>query len=97
MDGTQQRSTSPPAAVDPAFEPLTERDLAYQLAQVVADRRNELGWSQTELGKEAGMKQPHVSRLESANKLPNLTTLLRLANAMGVKLVVTLEKDQEKS
>ncbi|MET8342496.1 helix-turn-helix domain-containing protein [Streptomyces microflavus] len=95
MDGTQQRATSPPAAVDPAFEPLTERDLAYQLAQVVADRRNELGWSQTELGVEAGMKQPHVSRLESANKLPNLSTLLRIANAMGAKLVVKLEEPEQ--
>lgn len=41
------------------------------------------------------MKQPHISRLESANKLPSLTTLLRIANAMGVKLNVTLEKDQK--
>ncbi|MEV8399267.1 helix-turn-helix domain-containing protein [Streptomyces niveus] len=95
MDGTQQRATSPPAAVDPDFEPLTERDLAYQLAQVVADRRNELGWSQSELGEEAGMRQPHVSRLESANKLPNLSTLLRIANAMGAKLVVQLEKPEQ--
>ncbi|WP_329147177.1 helix-turn-helix transcriptional regulator [Streptomyces sp. NBC_01456] len=97
MDGTPQRATSPPAAVDSDFEPLTERDLAYQLAQVVADRRNELGWSQSELGAKAEMRQPHISRLESANKLPNLTTLLRIANAMGVKLVVTLERDPEKS
>ncbi|MEW2498521.1 helix-turn-helix transcriptional regulator [Streptomyces nodosus] len=94
MDDIRHHATSPPV-LEPEFEPLTERDLAYLVAQAVADRRNELGWSQGELGVRTGMKQPHISRLESANKLPSLTTLLRIANAMGVKLNVTLEKDQK--
>ncbi|MET9360422.1 helix-turn-helix transcriptional regulator [Streptomyces sp. NPDC006632] len=94
MDGTQHRATSPPDT-QTAFEPLTERDLAYIVAQAVAARRSELGWSQGELAEQVGMRQPHISRLESANKLPNLSTLLRIANAMGTKLVVTLEKDQD--
>ncbi|MFC9505447.1 multiprotein-bridging factor 1 family protein [Streptomyces sp. NPDC057002] len=96
MSDVQQRNTSPPRTVPATFQPLTERDLAYAIAQAVADARNELGWSQRQLGDEADMKQPHVSRLESASKLPQLSTLLRIANAMGVKLVVTLEKDVEK-
>ncbi|WP_329155942.1 helix-turn-helix transcriptional regulator (plasmid) [Streptomyces sp. NBC_01456] len=94
MDDIRHHATAPPG-LEPEFEPLTERDLAYLVAQAVADRRNELGWSQGELGVRTGMKQPHISRLESANKLPSLTTLLRIANAMGVKLNVTLEKDQK--
>ncbi|MER7688213.1 helix-turn-helix transcriptional regulator [Streptomyces sp. NPDC097610] len=94
MDDIRHHATAPPG-LEPGFEPLTERDLAYLVAQAVADRRNELGWSQGELGVRTGMKQPHISRLESANKLPSLTTLLRIANAMGVKLNVTLEKDQK--
>ncbi|MGW1261230.1 helix-turn-helix domain-containing protein [Streptomyces drozdowiczii] len=93
MDDLQQRATSPPPTTTP-FEPLTERDLAYAVAQVVADRRNQLGWSQRELAEEVGMKQPHVSRLESANKLPHLDTLLRIANAMGAKLVVKFEEPE---
>ncbi|MFF1693088.1 helix-turn-helix domain-containing protein [Streptomyces sp. NPDC058257] len=94
MDDLQQRATSPPPTQTP-FEPLTERDLAYIVAQAVADRRNELGWSQRELGEKVGMKQSHISRLESANKLPNLGTLLRIANAMGANLVVKLEKPEQ--
>lgn len=94
MENIRQRSTTPPG-VESEFEPLTERDLAYLVAQAVADRRNELGWSQGELGDQAGMKQPQISRLESANKLPSLTTLLRIANAMGIKLNVTFEKDHK--
>lgn len=94
MSDAQQNATSPPHTATP-FEPLTERDLAYAIAEAVANCRNSNGWSQRELAEAAGMKQPHISLLESANRLPTLNVLLRIANAMGAKLVVTLEKDQE--
>ncbi|MGW1180185.1 helix-turn-helix domain-containing protein [Streptomyces drozdowiczii] len=93
MDDLQRHATSPPHTETP-FEPLSERDLAYIIAQAIADRRNQLGWSQRELAEKVGMKQPHVSRLESANKLPHLDTLLRIANAMGTNLVVKFEEPE---
>ncbi len=87
-----QRHTAPPATLSPAFQPLTEDELAYRVALAIAARRQELGWSQAELAKRVGMRQPHISRLESHTKLPSLTTLLRIANAMGAQLVITLER-----
>ncbi|MFJ8017684.1 helix-turn-helix domain-containing protein [Streptomyces sp. NPDC096339] len=69
---------------------LKERDLAYQIAQAVHDRRTSLGWSQRRLAETAGMRQPHVSRLEAAKSLPSLDVLRRVAEAMGADLVVSL-------
>ncbi|MER7000988.1 helix-turn-helix transcriptional regulator [Streptomyces sp. NPDC000410] len=69
---------------------LEERDLAYRIAQAVHDRRTELGWSQRQLADAAGMRQPHVSRLEAARSLPSLDVLRRVAEAMGTDLTVAL-------
>ncbi|MFE7115302.1 helix-turn-helix domain-containing protein [Streptomyces sp. NPDC057654] len=68
---------------------FADRELAYQIAQAVYERRTELGWSQRELAERSGMKQPHVSRLESARRMPQLDVLRRVAEAMGTDLVVT--------
>lgn len=69
---------------------LGERDLAYRIAQAVYDRRTELGWSQRQLAEAAGMRQPHVSRLEAARSLPSLDVLRRVAEALGTDLTVCL-------
>ncbi|MFD9452533.1 helix-turn-helix domain-containing protein [Streptomyces sp. NPDC059985] len=69
---------------------LDDRDLAYRIAQAVFDRRTELGWSQKQLAEAAGMRQPHVSRLEAARSLPSLDVLSRVAEALGTDLMVCL-------
>ncbi|WP_405978984.1 helix-turn-helix domain-containing protein [Streptomyces sp. NBC_00158] len=76
-----------PRKIDDEIE---ERDLAYRIAQAVYDRRMELGWSQRQLAEAAGMRQPHVSRLEAARSLPSLDVLNRVAEAMGADLTVRL-------
>ncbi|MEU8773422.1 helix-turn-helix transcriptional regulator [Streptomyces sp. NPDC048606] len=73
-----------------ADDELDERDLAYRIAQAVHDRRTRLGWSQRNLAEAAGMRQPHVSRLEAAKSLPSLDVLRRVAEAMDTDLVVSL-------
>lgn len=46
-------------------------------------------WSQAELGERAGMRQNAISRLEDAESgTPSITTLLRLARAFDVALLV---------
>jgi transcriptional regulator with XRE-family HTH domain len=46
-------------------------------------------WSQAELGKRAGMRQNAISRLEDAESgTPSINTLLRLARAFDVALLV---------
>jgi len=51
--------------------------------------REQRGWSQEELGKRTGMKQSAISRLEDPDYgTLNLKTLLRLASAFDVALLV---------
>nr|WP_258017423.1 helix-turn-helix transcriptional regulator [Streptomyces noursei] len=62
------------------------------MAQAVFERRNELGMSQEELSAKAGTKQPRISVVESASKLPSLELLTRIASALGMRLTVNFEQ-----
>lgn len=42
------------------------------------------GWSQTKLGSEAGFTQAQISRLESGRREPRISTVRKLAEALGV-------------
>ena len=53
--------------------------------------RKELGLTQSELGKRAGISQPNITRFESGNYNPSLEFLVKIAGAMGEKVKVTLE------
>ena len=53
--------------------------------------RKELGLTQSELGKRAGISQPNITRFESGNYNPSLEFLVKNAGAMGKKVKVTLE------
>lgn len=53
--------------------------------------RKELGLTQSELGKRAGISQPNITRFESGNYNPSLEFLVKIAGALGKKVKVTLE------
>ena len=53
--------------------------------------RKELGLTQSELGKRAGISQPNITRFESGNYNPSLEVRVKIAGAMGKKVKVTLE------
>ena len=53
--------------------------------------RKELGLTQSELGKRAGISQPNITRFESGNYNPSLEFLVKIAGAMGKKVKATLE------
>lgn len=58
-----------------------------ELGALLAARRKELGKTQGEVGRLAGLRQEELSRLERG-QLPGFTTnrLLRLAHALGLTL-----------
>jgi HTH-type transcriptional regulator/antitoxin HipB len=78
-------------AVREAYE-LTR--LRFELAEAVRQRREELGWSQEELGRRAGMPQSSVARFEHGGTQPTLPTLERLADALGLVLKVRMESPE---
>jgi transcriptional regulator with XRE-family HTH domain len=56
----------------------------------IRTRRLELGLSQSQLARRAGMSQPVISRLEEGGGVPTLRVLDRLAAALDADLVVAL-------
>lgn len=70
--------------------------LSFDLGQAVYDRRAELGISQTELARRAGMTQPQVSKLELGGTMPTLPLLARLARALDAALSLELDGDTSK-
>ena len=71
--------------------------LRYELAEAIRIRREELGWSQRQLAERAGMTQPGVARFEAGGTTPTLPLLERLANALDLRLTVSLDPAERRS
>ena len=52
----------------------------------LAALRMKRGWSQRNLADAIGVKQPHIARLESGHNDPSLSTLRKLATALGTSV-----------
>ncbi|MFC5184052.1 helix-turn-helix domain-containing protein [Actinomadura harenae] len=66
---------------------------ALGLGQAVYDRRTELGLSQAELARRAGMTQPQISNIEGGDSVPTLPLLTRLAGALDSALTIRLDDE----
>jgi transcriptional regulator with XRE-family HTH domain len=53
--------------------------------------REYLGMTQAELAAKAGIKQPALTRIEKIDANPRKTTLIRLAEAMGLTVEQLIE------
>lgn len=71
----------------------TEAGHAFALGQAVYDRRAQLGLSQTELARRAGMTQAQISNIEGGDSVPTLPLLTRLAKALEASLTIDLDGD----
>jgi transcriptional regulator with XRE-family HTH domain len=60
------------------------------VADKVAERRQEKGFSQRELAEIVGTTQSAIARLERGGRPPRIDTLLRIADALECDLVVDL-------
>jgi DNA-binding XRE family transcriptional regulator len=62
-----------------------------RIADQVAGRRQDLGFSQAELAGLTGTTQSAIARLESGGRPPRIDTLLRIADALDCDLEVELK------
>lgn len=65
---------------------------ASEIAERVRQTREHLDMTQAELAARIGSTQPAVARLEAGGVTPNLDTLHRIAEALGLELVVDLRR-----
>lgn len=76
---------------DPAFRAEWERTaLARAVAIKVVGYRGEHGLSQSELGRILEMPQSQVARLEIGEHNPNIETLTRLSQKLGLELSINI-------
>jgi len=61
-----------------------------QLSQTIVDTRKKQGLTQTQLSQKTGIAQCDISRIETGQANPSVKTLKRLAEGMGMTLMVDL-------
>lgn len=64
-----------------------------QLLQELRDATVASGYSQRELADMTGLKQPAIARMLTGNAVPRLDTFLKVASAIGYKLVIVEEEE----
>jgi len=74
-------------------DPRLAQDVAdaraeVRIAVMIARLREERGWSQRDLAKVTGIKQPQIARIEKGGQMPTLETLWRLADALNAEVVI---------
>jgi predicted transcriptional regulator len=67
---------------------------ALETAHQIARLRLARGLTQAELAALVGTRQPSIARLEKGETLPSLAFLRRVADALGVRLVVRFEASE---
>ena len=56
------------------------------LAGILLTRRKKCGLSQRALAARAGLTHGYIAQLEQAEAMPTLETLMRLSDALGIRL-----------
>lgn len=83
-------------AYDPEFRAEWERTaLARAVALAALGYRIRHGLSQTQLAKQLGIRQPHVSRLELGEHNPSPEILQRLASKLGLPVVLEIAPSED--
>lgn len=78
-----------PSEADEAAVP--EYDVFSEISEQLSDARNYIGITQKELAQKTGLTQALISRIESGKSHPTIETLKKLADGLGLRLVVSLE------
>lgn len=71
---------------------IEEAESIAYIVSAMIKRRNMLGISQRELASICGIPQSSVARIESFKTIPNLDTLLKIFQPLGLELTVITQK-----
>lgn len=66
-------------------------DKCAAIIDYLVEKRRNRGMTQKELAAAANLTQPVIARFESKKNIPQLDTLLRVADALGCRIEITSE------
>ena len=70
-------------------EPIVEDyDINTELCQLIISTRNSLNITQNQLAEKSGVTQSNISKIENGSYHPSISTLKKIANALGKRLVI---------
>ena len=67
---------------------LQETESIASIVSIIVDRRRELGITQRKLADMCGLAKSSITRMESFETIPNLDTLLRIFQALHLRLTI---------
>jgi len=70
---------------------IEEYDIDAEVRDLVISARNAANLTQKQLAQRSGVSQANISKIENGNYHPSLSTLKRIAGALGKRLVVSFE------
>ena len=70
---------------------IEEYDIDVEVRDLVISARNAANLTQKQLAQRSGVSQTNISKIENGNYHPSLSTLKRIADALGKRLVVSFE------
>ncbi len=69
---------------------IEEMEALASIVSAIIDKRNEMGLSQRDLAELCGIPQSSVARIETFKTTPNVETLIKLLQPLGLKLTVSV-------
>ena len=70
---------------------VEEYDIDAEVRDLVISARSAANLTQKQLAQRSGVSQSNISKIENGNYQPSLSTLKRIAGALGKRLVVSFE------
>ena len=70
---------------------MEEYDIDDEVRDLVISARSAANLTQKQLAQRSGVSQSNISKIENGNYQPSLSTLKRIAGALGKRLVVSFE------
>ncbi|MDR1259051.1 MAG: helix-turn-helix domain-containing protein [Tannerellaceae bacterium] len=67
-----------------------EKAYAFYTGQIIEDARKKAGISQAELASRIGSNRSYISRVESGQTEPKVSTFYRIMNALGCNIEYTM-------
>lgn len=73
---------------------VEEYDIDAEVRDLVISARSAANLTQRQLAQRSGVSQANISKIENGNYQPSLSTLKRIAGALGKRLVVSFEDSE---